>query len=104
MLGAELTVQAERSGVEPITLGPLPAPRVDLGPNWFAVELPVDESGEWIFTLDVDAPLAPETVTFPVFVRGSGGVSIALVAFIAAGVGIVGLFLVRTWQKSRQQG
>ena len=102
VLGAELTVWAELGGNQPIALGPLAAPRMDTGTNWFAADFPVDESGEWTFTLQVDAPLAKEATTFTVFVRDSGGISITLVAIVATAIGVIGLWLGQIWKRKRR--
>ncbi len=103
VLGAELTVWAELGGNQPIALGPLAAPRVDTGPNWFAVDFPVDEPGEWTFTLQVDAPLAEETTTFTVFVRDSDGISITLVAIVATVIGVIGLWVGRRLKMKKRK-
>lgn len=103
VLGSELTVWAEQSGGRGIALGPITAPRVDTGPNWFAADLPIDEPGEWTFTLQVDAPLAQETTSFTMFVRDTGGISLTLVAIVAAVVVAIVLWLGRTWKRKRQR-
>jgi len=103
VLGSELTVWAEQSGGRSITLGPIPALREDIGPNWFAANFPVEESGKWTFTLQIDAPLAEETTTFTVFIRDTGGVSLTLVAIVAAIVAVITLWLGRVLKKKKRR-
>lgn len=84
VLGANLTVAAEQADGTGIAVGPMAAPLTNDNLNWFSVDLPIEEAGEWTFTLIIDAPLAKETITFPIFVRGSGSVSITFIVIVAA--------------------
>ncbi len=98
VLGADLTVVAEQADGAGIAVGPITAPRINDNPNWFSADLPIEEAGEWTFTLIIDAPLAKETITFPILVRGSGGVSITLMVILAAIVVPVVLWSGRRWK------
>ena len=84
VLSANLTVAAEQADGTGIAVGPMAAPLINDNLNWFSADLPIEEAGEWTVTLIIDAPLAKETVTFPIFVRGSGGVSTTFMVIVVA--------------------
>ena len=96
-----LTVSAEQVAGAGIVVGPMAAPLIGNNLNRFSIDLPIQETGEWTFTLTIDAPLAKETVTFPVFIPQRGGLSIALAAIVAAIVIAVALWSGRRWKIDR---
>ena len=69
------------------------------GPNWYAVDMSVNETGSWLFNLTVDGPMGEEAADFRVEIRESGGVNwlvIGVVAFLLAAA--FGYF---TWKRVR---
>ena len=45
-----------------------------LTPNWYGVDLPIREAGEWVFTLAVEGTPGQGVVDFTVTVREGGGI------------------------------
>ena len=97
VLDAEVEVGASKVGGGGTGVGPVAAPRTVLGPNWFEVDLPVEEPGEWTFSVSVVAPASRETVSFPVYVREPAETNVLLVTAVAAAAGLLVLWASRWW-------
>ena len=96
--GAKLTVSAEQIEGTGIAVGPIAVPLIDDNLNWFSADLPIQEAGVWTSTLIIDAPLAKETIIFPIFVREPGGLSTTVAIIVAASAVSLFLWLARRWK------
>lgn len=65
-------------------VGPVPASSPPGTPDWYGVNLPIQEAGDWVFTLTVESPLGKETVDFPVKVGKSGGIDLFVIGILVA--------------------
>ena len=88
---AEIALSGQPAGGESPPIGPVHAiPSLD-GPNLFTADVPVNEVGQWVFTMRVLSEAGEESVHIPLTVgrRGSinlGVVGILLVLVVAAGL------------------
>ena len=98
VLDANLTVSAKQIEGTGIAIGPIAAPLIDDNLNWFSADLPIREAGVWTSTLIIDAPLAKETIIFPIFVRESAGLNTTTAIIVAAGAVSLILWLARRWK------
>ena len=83
------------------TVGPIRATGSPSGLDWYGASLPIEESGEWMFTVAVDGSLGEEAVEFPVRVRGSGGGTnwfiVGILAVVLTGV----VWWAVSWRRSK---
>ena len=100
---ARVQVMGQGPGAGSKIVGPMPAPGTLIGPNWYGVNLPIEEAGEWIFTLTVESSLVEATVDFPVTIQKSGGINWGIVGAAVVVLGIaVWLALSQRRRKGRQ--
>ena len=63
-------------------IGPIPAKGSLVGPNWYSVDLQVEEVGDWFFTLEVDSSLGQEAVDFPLLIVQRGSINWGIIAIL----------------------
>ena len=72
------------------------------GPNLFTVDLPVDEVGQWVFTMRVRGSLGEDSVDIPLTVSRRGSVNLGVVGILLVLVVVVGLTAL-SWGKKRRK-
>ena len=85
---AKVRVSGQGPQGAPQTSGPMLATGSLSGPNWYGVNLPIEEAGEWVFTLTVESSLGEATVDFPVNVRESGVINWGIIGVVVVVVGV----------------
>ena len=73
-----------------------PAPAIGSLTTWYSVTLPIEEAGEWMFTLAVESPLDAATVDFPVKVPQPVGINWGVVGIGALLLALVLWFGMKT--------
>lgn len=100
---SETKVQVMAKGPRdaPQTVGPVLATGTLDGPNWYAVNLPIEQAGEWVFTLTVGSSLGEGAVDFPIKVQKSGGVDWGLIAVVVLALGLA-IWITRSWKRGER--
>ena len=85
---AKVQVSGQGPQGAPQTAGPMLATGSLRGPKSYGVNLPIEESGEWVFTLTVESSLGEATVEFSVKVRESGSINWGIFGVVMVVVGV----------------
>ncbi len=100
--GAEISLWGRFTGEKFQTAGPVEGvPSLD-GPNLYTVDIPVNEAGQWVFTVQVSSPAGEGSVEIPLTVTRRGSVNLGVVGILLVLVVIVGLIAL-SWGKKRRR-
>ncbi len=72
------------------------------GPNLFTVDLPIDEVGQWVFTIRVRGSQGEDSVDIPLTVSRRGSVNLGVVGILLILVVVAGLAAL-SWGKKRRK-
>ena len=72
------------------------------GPNLFTVDLPVDEVGQWVFTIRVRGSPGEDSVDIPLTVSRRGSVNLGVVGILLVLVVVAGLAAL-SWGRKRRK-
>ncbi len=98
---AESQVSGRRAAGDLPPVGPVAGVDSLDGPNWQTVDIPVEETGEWLFMVRVTSSLGESSVEFPLTVgRRGGGVNLGMVGILLVAVVLAGLVAL-SWGRRR---
>ena len=72
------------------------------GPNLFTVDLPIDEVGQWVFTIRVRGSQGEDSVDIPLTVSRRGSVNLGVVGILLILVVVAGLAAL-SWGRKRRK-
>ncbi len=99
---AEIALWGRLGGEDPQSVGPVSGVASLDGPNLFTVDLPVDEVGQWVFTLRVRGSLGEDSVDIPLTVSRRGSVNLGVVGILLVLVVVAGLAAL-SWGRKRRK-
>ena len=100
--GAEIFLWGRFTGEDFQAAGPVEGvPSLD-GPNLYTVDIPVNEVGQWVFTVQVRGPAGEGSVDIPLTVTRRGSVNLGVVGILLVLVVIVGLVAL-SWGRKRRR-
>ena len=100
--GAEISLWGRSTGEVFQAAGPVDGvPSLD-GPNLYTVDIPVNEVGRWVFSVQVRGPEGEGAVDIPLTVTRRGSVNLGVVGILLVLVVVVGL-VVLSWGRKRRR-
>lgn len=101
--GAEISLWGRTTGGEEFqAAGPIDGQPSPDGPNLYTVDIPVNEIGRWVFTVNVSDASGENSVDIPLTVGRRGGVNLGVVVILLILVVLAGLVAL-SWGRRRQR-
>ena len=99
---AEIALWGNLGGDDPQSVGPVDGIASLDGPNLFTVDVPVNEVGQWVFTVRARGAEGKAAVDIPLTVSRRGSVNLGVVGILLVLVVVVGLVAL-SWGRKRRR-